>query len=105
MMGISMSYATVYIYAGEIYPTKVRNLGIGVCSMMSRVGSMIAPFVTRLAIIQPYLPPLIFGLMPLIATTMCFFLPETQGCKLPDTIEEADNIGNNNNNDTKKISQ
>ncbi|GLV31844.1 uncharacterized protein CBL_07604 [Carabus blaptoides fortunei] len=93
MMGISMSFNILYVYSGELFPTVVRNMGMGSASMFSRVGSMVAPFVAELGTVQPWLPPLIFGLMPLISTAACFRLPETLNNKLPDTIEEAEQIG------------
>ena len=45
---ISISYYTVYIYSAEVYPTLVRQVGVGCNSGMSRVGSSIAPFVKEL---------------------------------------------------------
>ena len=38
-------------------------------------------------------PSLVFGLMALIAGLTTFILPETLGRKLPDTIEDAEQIG------------
>ncbi|KAF2285361.1 hypothetical protein GH714_000797 [Hevea brasiliensis] len=42
---ITGTFAVVYIYAPEIYPTSVRTTGVGVASSMGRVGGMICPFV------------------------------------------------------------
>ena len=41
------SFAMVYQYAAEMFPTVVRNAGIGSCSAFSRIGSILAPFVGR----------------------------------------------------------
>lgn len=35
------SYAVIYIYANELFPTQVRNTGIGVCSMIARIGAIV----------------------------------------------------------------
>lgn len=39
------------------------------------------------------LPLLLFGITALIGTVCALLLPETLGCKLPDTVEEAERIG------------
>ena len=44
---ITASFAMVYQYATEMFPTVVRNAGIGSCSTFSRIGSIIAPYVGR----------------------------------------------------------
>lgn len=58
--------------------------------MFARIGSMIAPFVATLNTVNYWLPPVIFGVMPLLGAILCYALPETLDCKLPDTIEEAE---------------
>jgi len=37
----SGSYAIIYIYANELFPTQGRNTGMGVCSMVARFGAII----------------------------------------------------------------
>ncbi|KAG5891587.1 hypothetical protein JTB14_022252 [Gonioctena quinquepunctata] len=90
MFGLALSFPTVYIYSGELYPTVVRNVGVGTSSMCARIGSMVAPFVATLDTVEPWIPPIIFGIVPLIGAILCYKLPETLDCKLPDTIEEAE---------------
>jgi MFS family permease len=90
MFGLTISFPTVYIYSGELFPTVVRNIGVGTSSMCARIGSMAAPFIAGLVLIQPWLPPVVFGVVPLIGAVLCLKLPETLDCRLPDTIEEAE---------------
>lgn len=45
---ISSSFAMIYVYSAELFPTVVRNIGVGSCSMMARVGSILAPYVKEL---------------------------------------------------------
>lgn len=44
---ITASFALVYFYTAEIYPTVMRSVGVGTCSTMARIGAMIAPFVAE----------------------------------------------------------
>lgn len=41
IIGMSISFPTVYLYAGELFPTVVRNIGVGTASMIARMGSMV----------------------------------------------------------------
>ncbi|KOC64208.1 Organic cation transporter protein [Habropoda laboriosa] len=93
IVGMSVSFTTVYLFSGELFPTVVRNIGVGTSSMCARIGSIIAPFVVSLDHIQSWLPPACFGILPLIGATLCFLLPETVGCKLPETLEDGENFG------------
>lgn len=95
MFGLSLSFPTVYIYSGELYPTVIRNIGVGTSSMFARVGSMLAPFIAGLASYEPWLAPAIFGIVPLIGAALCYHLPETKNCKLPETLEDAEKFVRN----------
>lgn len=80
--------ASIYIYSSELFPTVVRNMGMGASSMSMRIGSMIAPFVVNLDTTLTWLPTLIFGAVPLMAGLVVLLLPETKGQVLPDRIRE-----------------
>lgn len=93
IVGMSISFPTVYLFAGELFPTVVRNIGIGSASTVARIGSMVAPFVAGLKSVAFWLPPFIFGVFPIIGAVLVVFLPETQGAPLPETIEDGENFG------------
>ncbi|CAH1971044.1 unnamed protein product [Acanthoscelides obtectus] len=57
MFGLALAFPTVYIYSGELFPTVLRNIGVGTSSMCARIGSMVAPFVASLATVQFWIPP------------------------------------------------
>lgn len=93
IFGLSVTFPTIYIYAGELFPTLVRNVGCGTASVFARVGSMVAPFIAK-STLPAWTGPVIFGTAPLISGLLCLLiLPETLNCKLPDTIEEAEEFG------------
>lgn len=93
LFGLSVAFPTVYIYTGELFPTIIRNIGVGTSSMCARIGSMAAPFIAGLSSITPWAPPIVFCIIPIIGVVLCLQLPETLDCKLPDTIEEAESFG------------
>jgi hypothetical protein len=40
---ITGAFDTTYVFTAEIFPTKLRNSMLGMCSMVGRIGSMLAP--------------------------------------------------------------
>uniref|UniRef100_A0A1I7WBZ9 MFS domain-containing protein n=1 Tax=Heterorhabditis bacteriophora TaxID=37862 RepID=A0A1I7WBZ9_HETBA len=86
---ISCSFMGVYVYASEIFPTNIRNLSIGFCEMMSRIGGILAPYVAVLARVSPFLPMLVLSLISAIGGLLTFILPETLNKRLPSTIKES----------------
>jgi len=50
LVGMAISFPTIYLYSSEVFPTVVRNVGIGLGSTSARVGSMIAPYIVTMVI-------------------------------------------------------
>lgn len=96
VMSSFLAFIVVYLYCSELFPTVVRNNAIGISSMMARVGSMVAPFVAGLSSQATWLPPVLFGALPLIGAIFCWTLPETKDCPLMMTLEEGENFGKKN---------
>lgn len=84
----------------EMLPTLIRSGGVGTFSTFSRFGALLAPFVPLLKRFYNFLPLLIFGTFAFISGLLAATLPETLGQKLPDTIEEAENIGKKSDEQT-----
>ncbi|XP_051510765.1 solute carrier family 22 member 6-A-like [Myxocyprinus asiaticus] len=88
--GITASLSIVYIYSAEVFPTVIRQNGIGMGSMCARAGGVIAPIIYLLRNISRHAPMVVFGLCPLIGAALTMFLPETAHSPLPDTIEDVE---------------
>ncbi|CAF0834845.1 unnamed protein product [Adineta steineri] len=90
----SGSYAIIYIYANELFPTNVRNTGMGICSMVARIGAIIGTFcndyLTRIWI---YLPIVLYGIVSLISAILALMFPETLNKSLPQTVEDVERMG------------
>ncbi|KAJ8348267.1 hypothetical protein SKAU_G00268560 [Synaphobranchus kaupii] len=86
----SASFTCVYLFTGELYPTVIRQTGMGLSSTMARVGSMAAPAVLILDEVLPTLPSIVYGGSAVVAGIFAFFLPETLNVPLPETIEDVE---------------
>jgi len=92
-MGASAGFAVVFVYTAELFHTSVRNSAVGLCSMVARIGALLAPTIAGLDSVLPVLPFLIMGGGATMAGCCAFFLPETRGLLLPESLEEAESLG------------
>uniref|UniRef100_A0A8C5GX45 Solute carrier family 22 member 6 n=1 Tax=Gouania willdenowi TaxID=441366 RepID=A0A8C5GX45_GOUWI len=87
---LAASFNCCYLYTGELYPTIIRQTGMGWVSMMARVGAMVAPMILLTADYITWLPGLIYGGAPILSGLAGIYLPETLGSPLPDTIQDVE---------------
>ena len=86
-------FNSIYLSTAELYPTAARNSIIGSCSTIGRVGGVISLLMAGLSQIWVPIPMFIYGILALSAGFASIFLPETKGLPLPQTIEEAIQVG------------
>ncbi|XP_029469241.1 solute carrier family 22 member 6-B-like isoform X1 [Rhinatrema bivittatum] len=87
---LSASSLCSYLYSGELFPTVVRQTGMGLTTMMARLGGIVAPMVLMAGDYVAFLPLVIFGGAPIISGVAACFLPEMLNAPLLDTIEEVE---------------
>ena len=88
-------FKLVYLYTAELYPTEMRNTAVGTCSSIARIGGVLAILMQDLKKIWPPMTMVIFGTVSIIAALLAFKFPETRNDKLPESIEEALQLGKN----------
>ncbi|KAM6314880.1 solute carrier family 22 member 13-like [Aegotheles albertisi] len=81
------SFSTSYVYAAELFPTVIRQTGVGLCSMSARVSGIMAPLIFLLEQYHQAIPMAIFGSVPVVGGMLCFLLPETRGIELADNTQ------------------
>ena len=86
---IAGAFATVFVYATELFPTVLRNGAMGLSSSAARCGGMVAPLAVLLAEFGVALPLVVFGAVAVIASACALLLPETKGRPLPETLAEC----------------
>lgn len=90
---ISASFLIIYPFAGELYPTQVRGVGIGTSSYIGGIGMIVIPFITYLGKDNLRMPLVIMGFVAVFGGITGLRLPETLHYKLPQTLEEGEEFG------------
>nr|XP_049575868.1 solute carrier family 22 member 7-like isoform X1 [Syngnathus scovelli] len=86
----SASSSTLVLYSSELFPTVVRQNGMGYNSSMSRMGVALTPLVLLLDDVWKDLPQLILFSSAVLSAILASQLPETLGRCLPETIEDVE---------------
>ncbi|XP_058411130.1 solute carrier family 22 member 13 isoform X1 [Diceros bicornis minor] len=84
------AFTVSYVYSAELFPTIIRQTGMGLVGIFSRIGGILTPLVILLGDYQEAVPMIIYGSLPIVVGLLCFLLPETHGQALKDTIEDLE---------------
>ncbi|XP_020605192.1 organic cation transporter protein-like [Orbicella faveolata] len=84
---IVFAFDGFYVYSAELFPTVIRNIGMGTSTSAARVGSFLSPYIVYSQRVHPLLPFGIMGLNALIAGVLCMTLPETRNQPTLETME------------------
>ncbi|XP_078383615.1 organic cation transporter protein-like [Oculina patagonica] len=87
---ITASFDAVYVFSAELFPTVVRNSGMGMVSLASHVGGACSPFVVQMTRLNAILPFAFMGGLSFIAALLCWVLPETLGKRTPEVMEDTE---------------
>ncbi|KAM9695509.1 solute carrier family 22 member 4 isoform 1-T2 [Trichechus inunguis] len=90
--GITSAFSMLYVFTAELYPTLVRNMAVGITSMASRVGSIIAPYFVYLGAYNRVLPYIVMGSLTILIGIVTLFFPESFGTTLPETFEQMQKV-------------
>ncbi|XP_036816156.1 solute carrier family 22 member 7-like isoform X3 [Oncorhynchus mykiss] len=84
------SFTTVVLYSSELFPTVVRQNGMGYNSSMGRLGVSLAPLILLLDEVWRDLPQVLLCSIALLASLVARMLPETRDRCLPETIQDIE---------------
>jgi len=87
---VFISFDAVYVYAAELFPTVIRNIGMGSSTAAARIGSFSSPYIVHLRLVHPLLPYGIMGVNALLAGVLCMTLPETKGMPTAETMDSEE---------------
>ncbi|XP_036173819.1 solute carrier family 22 member 7 isoform X4 [Myotis myotis] len=84
------AFTTAYLFTSELYPTVLRQTGMGLTALVGRLGGSLAPLVALLDGVWLSLPKLTYGGIALLAACTALLLPETRKAQLPETIQDVE---------------
>ncbi|XP_058972157.2 solute carrier family 22 member 15 [Pocillopora verrucosa] len=72
-----IAFSLVYIYSAELFPTTIRNVGMGTSTASARVSAFASAYAPLLLIVHRFLPYGIMAGLAIAAAIGCMTLPET----------------------------
>ncbi|NXK26513.1 S22A7 protein, partial [Arenaria interpres] len=84
------AFTTVFLYTSELYPTVLRQNGMGYTSFVARLGGALAPLVFLLDEVWRSLPEVTYCGVAVCCGSVAFLLPETLNVRLPEGIEDIE---------------
>ncbi|XP_014786493.1 organic cation transporter protein isoform X2 [Octopus bimaculoides] len=90
--GTTLSFDGVYLTSAELFPTAVRNGGMGTASSFARFGGIISPLILGLSVYGSWIPLSVYGVFGIVAGLLILLLPEMKDVCLLQTLEDMDNL-------------
>ncbi|CAL1601323.1 unnamed protein product [Knipowitschia caucasica] len=86
----SAAFGTLVLYSSELYPTVLRQNGMGYNSFMARLGVALAPLVLLLEDVWSELPQVVLCCVAAVGGLVARTLSETRNRCLPETIADIE---------------
>ncbi|XP_018027117.1 organic cation transporter 1 [Hyalella azteca] len=91
---LTSTVLVVFMQVGELFPTCQRAIAYGISGSLGLASSAAVPSIMALGHWSPSLPYCVLGMLCIIGALISCLLPETMKRPLPQTISEANAIGN-----------
>uniref|UniRef100_A0A3P8TIJ7 Solute carrier family 22 member 6 n=1 Tax=Amphiprion percula TaxID=161767 RepID=A0A3P8TIJ7_AMPPE len=84
------SFTIIYLYTTELYPTVVRQNGLGYTSVLARLGVSMSPLIMLLEDVWYLLPAVTYCAAAVCSGLVASLLHETLNSRLPEFIEDIE---------------
>ncbi|XP_030756002.1 organic cation transporter protein-like [Sitophilus oryzae] len=86
---ISSSNAIMPVFTAELYPTIIRNIGVGAANVPAGIALMLVPYLWELVHLHTSLPLLVIAIFGIVGGASTLFLPETGSKPLENTLHNT----------------
>ena len=87
----SSCFDLLYLITAEIFPTGMRQIGVGSGSVAARVASISSPFTRELTNVTNYATTVsVYATLAILTSGFVWILPKTKDKPIPNTLEEAE---------------
>uniref|UniRef100_A0A3B4TC18 Solute carrier family 22 member 6 n=1 Tax=Seriola dumerili TaxID=41447 RepID=A0A3B4TC18_SERDU len=84
------SFTIMILFTTELYPTVVRQNGVGYTSFVTRLGASLSPLIMLLEDVWHLLPEVTYCAVAVGSGLVALLLPETLNTRLPEFIEDIE---------------
>ncbi|XP_078061481.1 solute carrier family 22 member 7-like, partial [Mustelus asterias] len=84
------AFTTAFLYTTELFPTVVRELGLGYTSFLAGLAALLTPMIKLLDVFWLSLPQILVITFTASSGAVAFLLPETANIPLPETIDNIE---------------
>ncbi|XP_012268091.2 carcinine transporter-like [Athalia rosae] len=95
--GVTIAASIGFQYVAEMLPTVARAQGVSLIHNIGYLAHMIGPYIVYLSEVSSSLPLTVLGLLSIIVAVQALSLPETLGQDLPQTLEDGNDFGREQN--------
>ncbi|XP_026753260.3 organic cation transporter protein-like [Galleria mellonella] len=88
-LAITFAFNSVYVFTAELFPTHARSSALAACSLIGRVGSILAP---QTPLLSAYVQAALYGASALLAAASALLVPETRRALLPQSVPAAEGL-------------
>ncbi|CAH0399952.1 unnamed protein product [Chilo suppressalis] len=88
-LSITFAFNSLYVYTAELFPTSTRSSALAACSLVGRIGSVLAP---QTPLLSMYVQALLYGACSLSAALVVLCAPETRRAALPQHARDAERL-------------
>ncbi|XP_063362491.1 organic cation transporter protein-like [Cydia amplana] len=86
---ITFAFNALYVFTAELFPTATRSSALAACSLVGRLGSVLAP---QTPLLSKYIQALLYGVCSLLAALAMLATPETRRSRLPAAVAAAERL-------------
>ncbi|KAF5301568.1 hypothetical protein FQR65_LT08873 [Abscondita terminalis] len=85
---VSSTNVMAPIYTAELYPTTIRNIGVGASNVSAGIALMLVPYLWELKRFHPIVPMTVLGVAGLVGGLTVLLLPDTGNEPLNATVKQ-----------------